>query len=333
MQENVMRRFALFEANSEEILKKFPFEFSSLGLLAGFILADRGVSADVERIRANKQLIRQRFGAFSNVRGSLMLPIAATMSAAGDGEKYIADLARCYEAIKRTRALRSEFDVISAMSMAERADAIDPEETVDRAEYVFKKMRQNHPLLTGASDRATATVFAMDRRDPDTLLEDMEACYAILKPGFALRGDEIQAMSALLALIGMPAEDKSERARALLAALKDRNVSMNHSAYLPVVGGLTVLPGTADEIADAVREGAEALRGKRGFGFFGAGKPGRIGYSMMLMLSAGGEELQAENAMLQSVLTSVIIQEIITMIIIMTSTSAATASRSSSSNS
>lgn len=333
MQDNMRKKCELFNENNQVVLKKFWYEFPMLNLLSSFILTDKELKADGGELKANKKMIRKNFGLFSNVRGNLMLPIAATMNTTADKNKYLEDLKKSYTAIKAGRIIKTEFDVLSAMSLAERADELNLEEVAAKSKAIYKKMGENHPLLTSFSDHATATVFAMDKRDPDKLLDDMEACYQILKPGFAFRGDEIQAMSALLALIDKPVEEKAEKAKALCKALKDRKISMNFNMCLPIVGGLTVLPGSVDEIADMVKEGEEWLRHKRGFSWLTSGKPGRITFSMMLLLSANSKLINAENTMMQSTLTNIIIQEIIIMIIILITTSSAISSSSSSSSS
>lgn len=330
MDGKLRERCELFDENNRILREKYWFQWQSIQLVASAMLTMKEEHADTEKMQACRKTLKQYFGVLSNMRGHVELPILANMAMQQDADGYAQSLKSAYDALAKGRAFRTEFDALCAMLLADHAGSIDFSGTAEKIRGIYRSMRENHPLLTSRADMASAAMFALADREPDALLDDMEACYRYLKPHFFMRGDQVQTMSALLAVMDGSVEDKCERTLALCDALKKRRLSLNYSMTLPIVAGLAGVSKPMEEIVGAVEEIADWLKGKKGFGVLGQGKKGRITYAMMLYLGNCAQEGGLDGTLLQSTLTSIIILEIIVMMYIVMTASVHASSSSSS---
>lgn len=317
MDAKLNRRIELFDENNKLIMKKYWLKNTRLQVLAGFILSCSDMQADTAVLDNCREVLSRYFGFLSSARDNLELPLMASMAVSGDPEAYAAKFKYTYECVKKGTVLSGDFEMLAAMVLMD-APMEKIEGLAERMKSIYKKMGKNHPWLTSAEDKSSAAILTLAEKDEDALLDDMEQCFGLLKQRFKLKGEQLQSMSALLAAQeGAPAA-KVAKTIELCDKLKANKMNLNMSMALPIVAGLAAMENSTDAIIEGVKEAAEALKGKSGFGAFGLGAEGRTIYGIINYLAAAGNAGDTARTLAQNQVMSVIIQEVILMMIIMT---------------
>lgn len=329
MNAKLTARLELFDKNNRTLIRKYWLKHLGLQILSSFIYTCSDREADLERMDECRRILKDHFGVFSSARDMLELPLMASMAVSGNPDGYAARLAATYQAVRKGTVLPGDFEMLASITLMDTPE-YRLEETAEKMKRIYRKMRKNHPLLTSSSDKTSAAMFTLSDRDEDLLLEEMEACFAILRKKLRGRGEAVQTMSAFLAIQEGSAEEKCARTLELCDGLKAAKLNLKMSSMLPVVAGLSVLELPVDSIVEGVREAADALKGRKGFGAFGLGREGRTVYAIVNYLAASGGMGDAASAMLKTEVLNLVIQEIITLMLIMTSAQIAANSSSSS---
>ena len=306
----------LFIHNDELLMRKFPGWIAANVFLGAYLYTNRNKTPDPEKIKTCKKLLRKTFGVFSHMRGYVEPVIIIRMSMRDDPEEYINGVNSLLSSVSKSRLLTSEYDVLCAMIIYENKDRYDVSALIEKMRSVYASMQKNHPVITGKEDLTTALMFAMLDEEPEALLQEMEACYALLKPKFRLGIGLIQTMSALMAVMKGTPEEKVSRVNAIIDALKARKLNYKGSRSLPVLAGLLASSRSPEELADDVKAIADSLKGQAGFGVFRLGKEGRMQYAVMLLISS--ERFEDSSDSLTNTLMSIVEQQIINFMMMMT---------------
>lgn len=329
MNDALREKCDLFLENIVSMQQAFWYENSELRLCAAAMLAMAGKKTSAEELKNMKRILVERVGAFNNLRSYVKLPVIAAMCASDDPSGYCDRLIANYDAVKAGHITRSVFDALAAMVLTDAAKEreVDVSAAVEKMKLIYREMRNNHPLLTGREDMACVALLALSGKEIFEAVGDMEDCYRRLKPDFALRGDYVQTMSAVLTLMGGENSDKCDRLVKILRALKERGHSLNHSSFLPVAAGLTAIDGEIGDIADSVANASDYLEGKKGFRLSGRWK--RTAYGIMMLMSTVPEQGNAGSMLSLSVIANEIISQVMTTVVIISATTAAHSSSSS----
>ena len=307
---------------------------ASLGAL---ICTGEDARASEADIRRNRELLRDKVGAFNNLRGNVNVALLCKMSLAKDPEAYLDKVVGAYGALKQGRVFHSEYEALAASVMADHADSIRFDDVARRTQEVLALMNARHPLLTDSADTTVAALLAMSGLDIEATLADAEKCYETLKDDhFTLAKDALQSVCMVLALGGgMPVEERCARFREIRQALKDRKERMD-AEQLPILAALVDADETPDQVAAELEEAEKYLRGKSGLGgIFGLGRQMRMVLAAAVMLQVKDEArgrvgvAQASGNALAAVITQQIIEMII-LVSIMTVTATSHMSHSSS---
>lgn len=317
MDAKLQKRLEIFERNNSIIMKKYWLKNIRLQVLCSFILSCADMDVNPELLDECREVLSNHFGCLSGARDNLELPLMASMAVSGAPERYAVKFKKTYECISEGSLLPGEFEMLAALILMDVPDA-ELQEKADRMKSIYKKMGKNHPLLTDSADKSSAAILTLSEKNEDMLLDDMEACFGILKEKFRLQGGKVQTMSALLATMDGTAADKCAKTVELCEKLKERKMNLSMSTALPIVAGLAAIDKPADEIAQGIGEIAEALKGKPGFGGLGLGAEGRIIYGITHYLACCCEFGPSAKSLLQTEILNAIIQEIILIMIIVT---------------
>lgn len=228
-----------------------------------YVTADRTV--DTERLSDCKRLVRDAVGVFSNFRGSVLVPLAAKLALSDDPKARMDRAAQNY-AILKEHFSRSEFLALAALLLTDSASDADVPALAARGRALYRRMKQEHPFLTGQEDSVFAILLAQLPQSDDVLIADMEACYRLLDERFP-KGDGIQTASHVLAMTdGVPAE-KAGKMIALYDAILAAGGKYGREWHLPALAAFaaddTPLETTVSELmeVDSLLEGQKGYRG------------------------------------------------------------------------
>jgi len=285
----------------DTIKSAFFWENSSIYPVAASVFVDKRRRADKERLIMCRDILKENTGVFSNFRSHIKLPMIAMMAVSNDPQTKLKRALGVYTALKE-HFFTSDYLPLAAMSIAEMAEPEKYEELAKKTRRIYDLMKKEHPFLTSSEDSVFAALLALSDKPEEQLVRDAEQCYDLLKPNF-FSGDAVQSLSHVLALCDGDAEFKCSRAMAIFEALKETGNKYGTGHELATLGVLSVLPGEVDAIAEDVATMASLLKGRKGYGIFGATKAQRLMHAAMIVVS---EYLGDTNAMQAAAVTSTV---------------------------
>ncbi len=328
MKETTKRSCELLIQNRERFKEVFGWESGLIWLAGAGVCTMKGKLAEEGALQRSKELLKQKVGVFSNFRGTMRVPTAAMLAASGNPEVVLDRGISVYERLKQD-FFRSEYLPLTAMVIAQLAAPEEYEKIAVRTRALYKRMKEEHPILTSGEDSAFCAMLALSEKSDEMLITDMEKCYDILKPEF-FSGNAVQSLSHVLALFEESAEHKCKKTMELFDSLKSAGRKYGTNYELPTLGVLAMTEAPVKEIVSEMMEIDDWLSGQKGFGFWGSvtGKQ-RLMYAGMLAQKDYVREETLQTAVVNSAVAMVIAQE--TVICAAVAASAAAAASASSS--
>lgn len=244
-----------------------------------YVTADRPV--DREKLGECKRLIKSEAGIFSNFRGSVLVPLACRLALCEDPQKRWERASANY-AILKEHFMRSEFLALAALLLTDSAQDADVPAFAERGKALYRRMKSEHPFLTGQEDSVFAILLAESPKSDDELIADMEACYRLLDERFP-KGDGIQAASHVLALTdGAPAE-KAGKVIALYDAIRAAGGKYGKEWELSALAAFAADGTPVETTVNEMLEVDALLEGQNGYSVFGYDRKMRMMHAAMLV--------------------------------------------------
>lgn len=297
MNDTLQARAARFIEDRDAIRAAFRLESDYIYPVCAqiFLAADKPV--EKEQLDRCKALVKSTTGPFSNFRGNIKLPLICMLAAGKDPEVRWAEAQQTYALLKEDFS-GSEYLALAALLLGDTVPPSDIPALAARGKALYKRMRKEHPFLTGQEDSVFALLLSQSDRSDDELLEDMEACYALLVERFS-KGDGVQTSSHVLALSHALPEDKVQRMLSLFDAIAMKGGKYGKERQLPILAALSLGEDSVEEIAQDMVELDGYLAQQKGYrGIFGMDKRNRIMHAAML-LSLPDKQPELVNAAVQ----------------------------------
>ena len=274
-----------------------------------FLAADKPV--EIEQLERCKALVKSSTSVFSSFRGNVKLPLLC-MLAAGDDPEERWDRTRRYYALLKESFYGSEYLALGAMLLSDAVQEEDVPALAARGKGLYQRMKKEHPFLTGQEDSVFALLLGQSPRSDDELVEDMEACYALLNERFR-QGNGLQTASHVLAMSPDIPADKAYRVIALYNAIEDKGGKYGKDHQLPLLAALTLGQRFAEDLAGDILELDEFLSTQKGYkGVFGMDRRTRTMHAAMLLSLSDrndGQRAAVNAAAQQATLTMIVAQQ------------------------
>ena len=252
-----------------------------------FLAADKPV--DREQLERCKALVKSTTGIFSNFRGNVRLPLVCMLAAGDDPESRWSRTERCYALLKEA-FMASEYLALGALLLSDAVKEEDVPALAARGKTLYKRMRKEHPFLTGQEDSVFALFLAQSARSDDELIEDMEACYDLLDQRFP-KGNGLQTASHVLALSAAAPEEKVHRMLALFDDIQTASGKYGKDHQLPILAALSLGSRSAEDLARDILELDGYLARQKGYkGLFGLDRRTRTMHAAMLLSLTSGDD-------------------------------------------
>ncbi len=330
MNESLKQKCELLADNYTVINKDFKWEFELMTIVAANSYTNAGLKADPAKMKECREILKKKQGMFSDLRGISELALLSKMAIDRNPEGFLDEVTGVFDKIRNGRVFTSSYMVLCALIICEQHKVGQADEIIKKMNEIMKKMKKEHPLLTGSEDMPLATVMALMPEDTDKLIDEMEACYDILKKKFPLHKDAVQGLCQVLCLSGSGTEEKCAKAAEIYDALKKQGVKYGKSTELAALGALVDLDLDAKEIAKEIDEVSELLKKHKGFGNFSLGKEYRAMFAALLVAQEYSPQVLTSDAPAIGSALALIIAEEIVMLILVASTTAAAANTSHS---
>lgn len=313
--ELLQQRCELFITNKKILQKTFKLETEEIYAACAAIYTARGIEVDNDDLKKCKKLIEESKGVFSSFRGCMQLASAALLAVSNKPKELFKQVCEIYDLLKEYFS-GSEYLVQAAFILAENAYDGDLDDICKRAKKLYKKMKREHPFLTGSEDSVFAITLAMSERDDKELIEDMESCYNDLRKGFG--NNAVQTVSHILALTDGESERKASKFRGLYDGLAKAGRKFGKDYELPVLAGLSATGISNDRIVADVLFADEFLDDQKGYGgLFGTNKTTRLMHAALIVSGCYGSRgshianiasaaaiIAAEQAMMAAIIAS-----------------------------
>lgn len=327
MKIELKRRLEMFIANRDIIKSEFPWEVAYIYPLCAGLFTVKGVYADAQSLRACQDILKQNTGIFSNFRGTSKMATIASLAMSDNPQEKMNRLLFVYNKLKEV-FFGSEYLAVSSSAITELADPSRYEVIIQQTRIIYNRMKAAHPFLTSGEDSTFAALLALSGLNDELIGQEMERCYAILKPVF-WSGNAVQSLSHVLALGNEPADQKCTRVTQLFGYLKAHGYKYGTSYELPTLGALALTVTDIEALAQEIMEADNYLKLQKGFGVLGVGAKQRLMYAgMLVMCDAMPSAETMEIAALSGIVSLVIAQQAA----IFASIAASSAAASSASN-
>lgn len=331
-----------FIENRNIIKNTFKWDSNYTYAVCANLFCSRQKTAQKEELLSCKRLVQEKTGAFSNFRGSLKLP-AVTMLAIGSSPEAAMDQALDHYGTLKKEFHGSQYLALAALLLEDLGVRADAEARVSRAKTLYRHMKKEHRLLTSAEDSVFAVLLAFSELPDDALMEDMEACYQILRR--ELRGgNAAQSASHVLAMTAGSPEEKTRRVIQIYQGLKEHGRNYGKNYELSTLAAVSVLDADPNQIVQDILDVDAFLAGQKGYGVFGLGRKTRLMHAAMLTaddycqsnasiraVRNHSEQTAAQGAVMTSTLAILAAQQAAMCAVMISSTAAATSAASASS--
>lgn len=318
MNQNLKDRCELFISNRDLIKKYFRWENDTMHVLCGILLAGESRHADIEKMMTCEKILKDRTGVFSEFRGNLKMPIITKMSMAENAEIYFSQVEKIYNILNANKWFGSEYKILAAMTICDHARELEYEVIVKRTQAIYQCMKKEHPFLTSDEDTSYAAMLALSDADIGSLIQEMEKCYTFLKKDF-ISSNAVQSLSHILALNGLPTEEKCQKVKEIFQALKNKKRKYGTGYELASLGAVSLLDLSVEDIVNEIIGVDDFLRVQKGFGTLGIGGAQRLMYAALLVADTYMPESKTmQNSVMGSALSTIIAQQVAMTAIIVT---------------
>ena len=298
-----------FLTNRDAVREAFKWDSDHMYPICANLFCVRGKTASKEQLTACKKIIEAQTGVLSNFRGNIRPALASMLALSDRPEEKMTQALENYQLLKQ-EFWGSEYLALVSFLLTDLADRAQVEEKANRGKVIYKRMKKEHPFLTSSEDSVFAVLMAFSDKTDDELITDMEACYQALKARFSI-GNEVQAVSHILALTDGAPEEKAGRVIDLYNTLKDSGVKYGRYHELSTLAALSVTGESVSSLAEDIRQVNDFLKGKKGYGgLFGLDSRARAMHAALLVSDLYANRDQTDTAAMTSTLVQVIAQEI-----------------------
>ena len=252
-----------FISNRDAVEKAFRWDNSALHTVCANIFCAHGKTADTERLKECRRIIRDSTGFRSKFRSRKVRSILAAMLSLEDQPEDRMAQANAYFRLLKRQFKGSEYLVLTAFLLADLADQALTEETISRGKEIYARMNRQHRILTDKTDSVFSMLMAFSGKTADELTGETEACYQALKKKFSSGG--AQTAAQLLSMADGITEEKTQRVTALYEPLHKEEIKYGHSSELAPLAALSLADTPLSVLTEEIKEADEFLKTQNGF--------------------------------------------------------------------
>ena len=278
--------------NRDAVKEAFRWENSALHSVCANLFCARGETADPERLKECRKIIKDGTGFRSKFRSKKVRSILASMLSLEDRPEDRMTQANDYFCLLKRQFKGTEYLVLTAFLLADLADRNLTEETISRGKEIYARMNRQHRVLTNKTDSVFAMLMAFSGKTADELTDEAEACYQALKKKFSAGG--AQTAAQVLSMAGGTTEEKTQRVTDLYNALHEAEIKYGHSSELVPLAALSLADTPLPALTEEIKEADEFLKTQKGFdGSKESDRAQRAMYAVMIVSDqyAGTEQV------------------------------------------
>ncbi len=281
MKESLQTLCELFIEYRGTIKSVFKMDSEYLYPACADIFLAMGRAPEEELLSDCRRMVKNSVGIFSDFRGNVLMPLVC-MLAASDDPQTKWERTQDNFAVLKEEFWSSGYLALAALLLTDTTQSEQVPKTAARAKAIYRRMKQEHPFLTGQEDSVFAVMLARSVRSDGQLIADMEECYRLLDARFP-KSDGLQSASHLFALTDRAPKEKVERMLALYDAVSERCGKYGKYYELSTLAALSLEQAPVEELADDVADVDAFLAEQKGYrSIFGLDRKTRTMHAALL---------------------------------------------------
>ena len=316
MDQKLQDRCNLQIENEQIVRKAGILQFEELAKLGALFYTAEGRTADREKIKQSRDILKQKTGIFSNFRGNLEFAIRVRMSLEANPEAYIDRIISIYNKLKEGRILPGEILTMTAMTIYEQSKDQNVDQIITETREAYARIKQAHKFLTDESDMSFVALMVMSGKDVDKTIDEVEKIYLTLKEKYRLHPGAVQAAALVLAMSNKPTEQKVADFVELYENLRADKHGTSKGKAMSIYAAFADLEIPRDIIIQEIGEVENWLKQQKGYGVLSTSSDVRRVMAATLVLQHHeADSLASVNTGASTVISQVIAEEVIMTII------------------
>ena len=324
MDQKLQERCNLQIENEQIVRKAGVLQFEELSKMGALFFTAKGRTADREKIKQCRDILKQKTGIFSNFRGNLEFAIRVRMSLEANPEAYIDSIISIYNKLKEGMILPGEILTMTAMTIYEQSNGQNVDQIISETREAYARIKQAHKFLTDEKDMSFVALMVMSGKDVDKTIDEVEEIYLLLKEKNRLHPDAVQAAALILSMSNKPTEQKVEDFAELYEALRADKHGTSKGKAMSIYAAFADLDVPRDVVLQELSEVDDWLKRHKGYGLLStSGDVRRVMAATLVLQHHEADSLASANTGASTVLSQVIAEEVIMtviMIIVVSST-------------
>jgi len=282
MDATLRNRCDLLVRNQGIVNKAIKGSSFELGLSGSLIFTEKDIEVNEEKLKECIAISKDNSKPLSEYRSEAGVPIICNMALSNDPKSY---MLKVQEIVDKLKPLKLEYEsskLLSADALLRIGGEENVSANIDKMGTIYADMKKRHPWLVSSDDSVFAALLAISGVDADVVGKESEACYQILKKKIT-SGDEMQALSHVMAMYPEGAEAKCDRVEQIMALLKEKKHKYPVSHKTAILGLFSGMDIPVEQIVDEIIEVDSYLKEKKGYGNFGLGSDNRLMYAAILV--------------------------------------------------
>ncbi len=257
----------------------FRMEHDQMYPVCASVFVSAGRIPEEGAMRAARKMVRSSAGIFSSFRGSIEFPLVSMLVCSDDpNEKW--ERTQAAYACLREHFFSSEFLALAALMLSDEEGIA---QTAERGKALYRRMKAEHPFITGSEDSVFALLLAKSSRSDSDLIEDMEASYRILNSQFP-KGEGLQSASHVLAFDEASPADKAGRLMEIYDGIVRLGGKYGRDSRLSTLAALSITGEDPEQLAADIMEADAFLKEQKGYrSVFGMDARSRAMHAAMIV--------------------------------------------------
>ena len=271
MNTELKQKVDLMAENYHHLKESFKWENNLLNHFGAMIHTTNNKQVNIEKLKEIKKYIKEETSWYSYFRGTNEFILMSLLSFEEDYKNFFQQMNELYEKMKQEKFKGSTELPLTTYSIVKGAPRQEWDDKIRRAREFYEKIKENHYWLTSSNDYVFAAVLATSNLEVEATSRKIEECYSYLnKEGF-YKGNDLQALSHILAIGEETVEEKCSKAVWLYKSLKDIGCKLQYSG-LAILGPLALVTKDVDKIVSEIKEVFDYISQKDGYGFWSIDK-------------------------------------------------------------
>lgn len=318
--EQKLQEFIDFQLANEKITRKISaLEHEGITKLSALFHTVANQNADLDKIKASREILSKKMGLFSNFRGTFDVVLSTKMALSEDPEKYIDDIIDIYKKLVSDKKLPGETFVMTAITIYEQAGDKDIDAIITQTKEAYIKIKGQHKFLTDETDMSFIAMMVMSGKDVDKTINEVEETYNVLKQEYKVPSNAAQGAALVLSMSDKPVQEKCKAFMDIYTSMKQKKQQTSKNRCMVIYAACVVVNMPQDEVVEAMSETESLLKKQQGYGALTGGQDIRRVFAGALvilnnLLNNDATGVNSETNLVSQIITQEVIDAIMLMV-------------------